>query len=140
MTESSPPPSGGGLLSSMQGLASTVLGILRTRLELFSVELEEEKLRLLRMLAWGGIAIFLGCIGLVFLAAFVCVLFWDEHRLLALGLMTLMFWGLAGMALWRVRSSAQASDDFLSASLAELQRDIEALKAHQKPNAEPPQT
>jgi len=136
MAESSPSPSGGGLLSSLQGLASTALGILQTRLELFSVELEEEKLRLLRMLAWGGIAIFLGCIGLVFLAAFVCVLFWDEHRLLALGLMTGMFWGLAGLAAWRVRQSAQASAEFLSVSLAELQRDIEALKAHQAANNE----
>ena len=58
------------------------------------------------------------------------------RRLLALGLMTGMFWGLAGLAAWRVRQSAQASAEFLSVSLAELQRDIEALKAHQAANNE----
>ena len=89
---------------------------------------EEEKLRLLRMLAWGGIAVFFGCVGFVFLAALVCVVFWEEHRVLALSLVTLTFWLVAGWAAWRVQTSARSAASFLSASLAELQRDVEALR------------
>jgi len=128
MADTSPPPSGGGLFASLRGLASTLLSILHTRVELLSVELEEEKLRLLRMLAWGGIAVFFGCVGFVFLAALVCVVFWEEHRVLALSLVTLTFWLVAGWAAWRVQTSARSAASFLSASLAELQRDVEALR------------
>src|SRR3990167_8618923 len=49
-----------GLLSSLQGLLATLLAIFQTRLELLVTELEEEKLRLLKVLAWGAVALLLG--------------------------------------------------------------------------------
>ena len=73
---------------SLKGLADSGLATLQTRLELFSVELKEEKLRASGFLFDTVLAaLFIG-FGVVFLMALLTVLFWDSHRLLALGLAT----------------------------------------------------
>ncbi len=138
MTESTHPAaaSRGGLLSSMQGLMATLLAIFQTRLELLAVELEEEKLRLLRVLAWGALALLLGGMGLLFTAAFITVLFWDDHRLLALGLMAGFFLLACVAAVFRVKWYVQSSAGLLAATLAELEHDRHALapaEQHQQP-------
>ena len=111
----------------MQGMLSTLLAILQTRLELLSTEVEEEKRRLLGTMAWGAVSILLGTMALAFLAVFITVLFWSTHRELVLGLMTLSF---AGGCVWAFRQAArqlQASGQWLDATLAELQADRQAL-------------
>lgn len=127
MAAESTTPSAGGLLSSLRGLLATLLAIFQTRLELLATELEEEKLRLLKVLAWGAVALLLGGMGLLFVAAFITVLFWDEHRLLALGLMGAFFILACALAMWRANAHWQASTGLLSATLAELDQDRQAL-------------
>lgn len=129
MTESTTPLASrsGGLMSSVQGLLATLVAIFHTRLELLSVELQEEKLRLLRVLAWGAVALLLGGVGILFVAAFITVLFWDEHRLLALGLMAGFFLLACGVAVSRANLHLQAATGLLSATLAELEQDRQAL-------------
>lgn len=127
MAAESTTPSAGGLLSSLRGLLATLLAIFQTRLELLATELEEEKLRLLKVLAWGAVALLLGGMGLLFVAAFITVLFWDEHRLLALGLMGAFFILACVLAMSRANAHWQASMGLLSATLAELDQDRRAL-------------
>ncbi|CAH0354515.1 phage holin family protein [Aquabacterium sp. CECT 9606] len=117
----------GGLLASLQGLLVTLLAIFQTRLELLVTELEEEKLRLLKVLAWGAVALLLGGMGMLFVAAFITVLFWDEHRLLALGLMAVFFVATCLAAVWRANTHWQVATGLLSATLAELDQDRRAL-------------
>lgn len=113
---------------SLKGFADTGLAALQTRLELFAVEVKEEKLRA------GGFlfdtvlaALFIG-FGFVFLLAFLTVLFWDSHRLLALGLATTALL-LAGVwAATRAATRLRAGSTLFSASLAEITRDREALR------------
>ena len=76
---------GTALKSSLRTLGATLLGVAHTRLELLALELEDEKRRVLGVLAWGAVAIMLGGFGLFFLAGWLTVLFWDSHRLWALG-------------------------------------------------------
>lgn len=121
----------GGLLSSLRQLTATSLALLHTRLALLAVELEEEKRRLLRVLAWGAITVFLGCVGLVFLAGLVVLAFWDTHRVLACVGVTLSFFGLTGLAAWRV-SVNLSTPGLLTATLQELQDDQAALTARQE--------
>ncbi|MBC7701100.1 phage holin family protein [Aquabacterium sp.] len=128
MAESTTPStSPGGLLSSLRGLMATLLAIFQTRLALLATELEEEKLRLLKVLAWGAVALLLGGMGLLFAAAFITVLFWDEHRLLALGLMAAFFVLACMVAVSRANAHWQAATGLLSATLAELDHDRRAL-------------
>lgn len=117
----------GGLLNSLRTLASTLLAIGRTRLELLSTELEEERLRLSSMLVWTLVALFCAGAGVVLSTVFFVVLLWDTNRLLALGFPALLF--LLGAALsWRVvLVKARSKPRLFSSSLAELSKDRDQL-------------
>lgn len=117
-----------GLLASLRGLAATSVGLLRTRIELFTLELHEETARLLGVLLWGFAAVLLAIVGTAFVAAFLTVLFWDGYRLLVLGLFALLFVGGAGVALVMVVRLARRASGLFAASLAELRRDETELK------------
>jgi len=121
----------GGLSASLRGLLVSGIGLLANRLELFGTELEEEKLRLLGLLAYGAAAFFLLGAGVVFLGIFLTVLFWDSNRLLVLAIFTAIFLIGGGLALYKARSHAHAETRLFSASLAELVRDRAALGAEE---------
>lgn len=118
---------GTALKSSLRTLGATLLGVAHTRLELLALELEDEKRRVLGVLAWGAVAIMLGGFGLFFLAGWLTVLFWDSHRLWALGGFALGFLSMGGWAWWRLRGLLGASEGWLSASLGEIEADRQAL-------------
>jgi uncharacterized membrane protein YqjE len=122
-----PSPQGRGLGASLQGLMATVLAIIHTRLELLVTELEEEKRRLLATVAWGAVGVLVGCFALAFAAVFITVLFWDSHRLLVVGLMTLTFGLISAWAMHRVKVLVRESGQMLSVTLAELDADRQAL-------------
>lgn len=124
----SPLPPGAGLLASLRGLLATALALLQTRFELLATELEEEKLRLLGILVYGAVAVLLLCIGAVFLAIFLALLWWD-HRLLVIGGFTLAFLLGGGAAWFLAQRQAHSGSRVFAASLAELQQDRQALKA-----------
>lgn len=109
-----------------------MMAIAQTRLALLATEVEEEKQRLLGVLAWGAIAILMGTVASVFLAGFITVLFWDSHPLLVLGCLTAAFAGACAWAVGRVKAITSSTEGMLTASLAELQADQEALLAAAK--------
>lgn len=117
----------GRLTASLRGLLATLVALGHDRLALASIELEEERDRLLATLAWGAAAVVLACFALAFAAVFVMVLFWDTHRLLALGSVTLMLGAAAGLAWWRIRCLWAGRAGLLPATLAELEADRRAL-------------
>lgn len=120
-------PSGGGLFASLRGLIATALALLQTRFELLATELEEEKLRLLSALAYGAAAILLLCIGSVFLAIYLTLLWW-EQRVLVIGAFTAVFL-LCGCGAWLMaRRQVRGESRMFAASLAELEQDREALR------------
>lgn len=118
-----------GLLASLRGFAATAVGLLRTRLELFKLELHEEAGRLIGLLLWGIAGVLLAIVGLVFVAVFLTVLFWDGHRLLALGLFACLFGGGAVFAVGRAGQLVSRGSGLFAGSLAELRRDEDALRA-----------
>lgn len=129
--------SSGGLLSSLRILLATSLAIFHNRLELLTTELEEEKLRLLRVLAWGALALLLGGMAILFVATFILVLFWEEHRLLAAGGLAALFVVACGLAVYRVKAHWMAATGLLSATLAELEQDRQALMSSSSDHQEP---
>lgn len=116
------------LLGSLRGFAATSVDLLRTRLDLFKLELHEEAGRLLGLLLWGFAAVLLAVLGLAFVAVFVTVLFWDGQRLLALGLFASLFVAAAAGAIGMVVRLARRGSGLFAASLAELRRDAAALR------------
>ncbi|MFC5513931.1 phage holin family protein [Massilia jejuensis] len=105
-------------------IGTTLAGMARTRLELAAVEVREETQSLLGYLAWTLLAVFLGAGALLLAALFVIALFWDEHRLLAIGTMAGLFALAAVLILARVRAGFAARAPMLAATRAELGKDI----------------
>ncbi|MBK8118614.1 MAG: phage holin family protein [Sulfuritalea sp.] len=116
-----------GLFLSTKGLLGTGVTLLRNRLELLGVELAQERLRVLSLLAYGGAAFLCIAAGLVFLAIFLTVLLWENNRLLALGVFSALFLGAGIASLSLAMSLARSGSQLFSASLAELRSDREAL-------------
>lgn len=116
------------MFASLRGLLVTAVGLLRTRIELLATELEEEKLRLIKLLVYGATAFFLLGAGVVLLVIFLTVLWWDSHRLLVIGGFTVLFLGCGIGALLLALRQMRAGSRLFEASLAELMQDREALQ------------
>jgi len=116
------------LLESLRNLAKTFVALVQTRIELFASEIDEERTRLARIVVLALTALF--CIGLavVLCVLLVAVLFWEDNRLLALGVLA-GFFALGGLAaLLALRSAVRQRPKFLSATLAELRKDEKELE------------
>jgi uncharacterized membrane protein YqjE len=123
--ESDPPKSGGGLLQSLRNLAATLVAVLQTRLELLVTEVEEERVRLGRVLALIVVAIFFLSLSVLTLTLFVIVLFWDTYRLSVVGGLAVVYLVIGGMAAFAARR--QPRPRLFSTSVAELIKDRERL-------------
>ncbi|MBN8441959.1 MAG: phage holin family protein [Thauera sp.] len=121
-------PSKPGLADSLHGLLDTGLHTVQTRIELLTVELQEEKLRLTSLLFNTLLSAVLLGFSLVFVAVFLTVLFWEEHRLLALGLASALF--ICGGLLTATNAAREIrrGSRLFAATLAEIARDREAIR------------
>ncbi|MBX3609291.1 MAG: phage holin family protein [Hydrogenophaga sp.] len=121
-------PAGQRLSGSLRGLAGTLLELAQVRLELFSVEAQEEVLRVAGLVAYGAIALVCLALGLCFVAMLVTVALWDTHRLLALAVFAGVFLVAGLLAAWQARSRVLRGSRLFSASIDELRQDREALE------------
>lgn len=117
---------GSGLMGSVKRLATTLTSIVSTRLELLANELQEERLRLTQIFIFTLLALLSFGTGLLLLAVFIVVLFWDEHRLVALGALSAIFFAL-GLLSTVLQSKSRSKSRLFSASLAELAKDKDSL-------------
>ncbi|MDW7619172.1 MAG: phage holin family protein [Nitrosomonadaceae bacterium] len=122
------PASEGGLIESIRKLAITLVGVLQTRLQIFSTELEEAKLQLGQLLLLGLVTVFCLGLGVVLLTVFFVVLFWDSYRLPVLGVMSGLFLVLGIFAALALRAKSAENTRMFSSTLAELSKDREQLK------------
>ncbi|MBB5608399.1 MULTISPECIES: phage holin family protein [unclassified Janthinobacterium] len=118
-------------------VAATIAAIVQTRLALAAVEVEEESLRFLTYLALAMLALLCLFVGLVLLIFMVIVLFWDTHRIAAIGLTAAVFIIAAIATLLGVRSSFRSKPKLLSFTMAELNKDLEGLQAMTRRGSEP---
>lgn len=123
---------GEGLLVSLKKLTATLIAIVHTRIELLSTDLEEGRERLISLLAMTFVALFCLCFGMVLLAILVVVLFWDTHRLLALGTLTALFLLIGSVLGFMALRALKDMPRMFEASLAELVKDHQALDGKQE--------
>lgn len=114
-------------------IGATVLAMARTRLELASVELQEETQRVVGYLALALIATVLGSVALLLAVILVLALFWDTHRLLALSAMIGVFAIGCAITVARLRTGLAQRPPLLSQTLAELRKDAAALHGGSEP-------
>src|SRR6185295_19519222 len=97
-------PRSPGLLASLRKLGSTFLELLQTRLELIATEIEEERTRLIRLLILSAVAGFFLALGIVVLTFFIIVLAWDTHRVLATGILAVLYLAAGIFAAMKARA------------------------------------
>ncbi len=119
---------GSGLFDSLRAMLATLVALTHTRLELLSVELEQEADRLSGTLLWAILGIFCAGLAVLMIALTIVIAFWDGHRLLAAALVALLFASLAIAASLVVRHRLRTRPRFLSATIGELERDAQALE------------
>lgn len=116
------------LANSLRGFLDNGLQTVQTRLELLALELQEEKLRLGSLVLNVLLSALLLAFGIVFLLIFLTVLFWDEHRLVALGISTVVCIGAALFTASNAAREIKRGSRLFASSLAEIARDREALR------------
>ena len=94
-TGPSAPP---GILGSLRTLADGLFATLEDRLELVSVELQEEKFRLIQLFVWISAAVFAGVLAITFASLTLVYFFWESARLAVLGGLA-VFYTVAAVAL-----------------------------------------
>jgi len=116
------------LRASLSSVASSLLGLTRTRLELFSLEAAEEKSRLFKLLGMAfGALLFVTLAVLVFTIT-IAVAFWPtENRYVALGLLAAIYAVIGIGLLLSVRRHLVHGPAPFSATIEELGRDAELL-------------
>ena len=115
------------LFTASRRLLASLMANGETRLRLAVLELEEERSRLFTLLLLLGLSLVLMLLGISMLALLVVVLFWDTHRLAAIGISALMLLGggitsaLLGLRLARRHT-------LLKETLAQLAQDRQLLE------------
>jgi uncharacterized membrane protein YqjE len=116
------------LAETLPRLIGTVLGMLRSRLELASIDLEDEIQWALGTLLAGAAAVMLASFALLFGVLAMVVLYWDTHRMAALlggaGAFALLAVSIAVSIVRLLRRKPR----FLAATLAELEKDKKCLR------------
>jgi uncharacterized membrane protein YqjE len=117
-----------GLLDSARSLGANLLSLGHTRFELFSVELREEIARLSTALLGGVAAVILAALGVAFAGLAVVIATQEEHRPIAACAVSAAFIAAACGIAWRLLRAKRAKPRAFDATLAELERDYQAIK------------
>lgn len=119
--------SAGGLFASLKTLSASLIGIVQTRLELLSTDVAEERERLTALLVLAQVALFCLGVGVVLLAILIVVVFWESHRLSALGALIGVFLIAGAAAGWLALHRLRTKPRLFAASLDELAKDRQQL-------------
>ncbi len=123
-------PGPSSLLGSLREFVDALMGSVHDRIELLSVELQEEKHRLIQLLIWLGAIMFLSLLVVIFVSLVLVVIFWETARIAVVV-------SLAGayLAAWIVvvlafRRFLQRQPKPFSATLRELREDRACLRTN----------
>ncbi|MEP6943993.1 MAG: phage holin family protein [Betaproteobacteria bacterium] len=122
-------PRAAGVSDSLFRLGGTVVAMLRTRLELATVEFEEERERATELLLLVVCSVLLGLFALLFASLFVIAWYWDSaYRMWAIGGVTLFYVALAAVIVLRLQQRRRDKPTAFAATLSELGHDVSALR------------
>ncbi len=112
---------------SSRRLGAALLGLLHSHVELFGIELQEQKSRTVSLLLFAGLALVFALLALVALSGLILILLWDNYRMQGMiGLC--IFYLLAGVfCAMRLKAAVFDESSPFSGTLEELANDRERL-------------
>lgn len=119
---------GDGITAALRSLGSRFLSLAANRLQLFSVELQEEKLRFLDLLLALLLSLALGAIALVM--GTVCLALWLKQLFgyPGLGLAALVFMAVAVALFLVTRRKLKTGPNPFAQTITEFKKDVECLR------------
>lgn len=121
------------LFTASRRLLTSLLASSETRLRLAVLELEEERSRLFTLLLLLGLSLVLLLLGLGMLALLAVALYWDTHRLAAIGISALVLLG-GGIATALLGLRLARRHTLLKETLAQLAQDRQLLEVSREPS------
>jgi uncharacterized membrane protein YqjE len=118
-----------GLFASTKSLLHRLVTLLHRRAELFTTELEEEITRLVGVLIWSFVGVQCAIIGLTFVAVTVLLFVPEGARPWVAAALAALFLGIAAFGAVSIKKIIAAKTRPFDASLRELEKDREHLKA-----------
>jgi uncharacterized membrane protein YqjE len=118
----------GGLFGSVRRVADTCLSSVHNRVELFALELQEEKLRLVRLLLWTGAALFSIFLAITIITIAIVMAF-PDHSLLVLIIFGVLYAAIAAGTCVKLRNEMKDAPPPLAETIAELKKDVECLRS-----------
>jgi len=124
------PGSRPSLFQSLKGYLATWVELLRTRLELFSTELQEEKERAQQMVVLAAVSMLCLAFGVLLMTLLVVAACWEtQYRLVVLGGFALLYLAAGIVIAVVLRRKNQNRPKFFAATLAELSKDYQHLSS-----------
>ena len=114
-----------GLLKSLRSVFARLIATFQTRAELFAVELQEERYRLIELLLMAGVALLLAGVGLLLLSLTIILVFAEPYRLYVALLLVLLYAGAAAALVWKIRHKLR--DEPFSETIGQLKKDWDCL-------------
>jgi len=125
-----PPQSEEGLIASLHHFGRSLLGLVITRLEILSTEVDETRLDLTKLAIVALIVLFSVQMGLILGMLFVVLAVGSENRLAAIGISALVFLlGAGGGILW-LKSWLKDRPRLFRTTIAELRKDASRLRGN----------
>lgn len=121
----------GGLFSSVRRMADTCLSSVHNRVELFGLELQEEKLRLVRLLLWTVAALFASFLAITVITIAVVMIFPEENRKVVVSVFAVFYAIMATVLGLKLRSEIKNAPPPLADTTAELKKDLDALRSRE---------
>ena len=125
-TQTAPPP--GGIFDALRSFMATWVAVIKTRVDLISVEIEEQRAWLEHLMLLAVAATFCISLGLVVFTLFVVMLFWESYRLWVLGGFALLYLGGGLFLAMKVKGILKNRPKMFSGTTEELTKDYVRLQ------------
>lgn len=116
------------ITASLAHFGATLIDTVHTRLELASLEIEDELARYLRYFIYSLVALFCLFVALLLAILLLVALYWDTHRELILTGLIGFFTCAATGIFFAVHASFKKKPPLLHATLSEFKSDIHCLR------------
>lgn len=121
-------PSPSGLLGSLRGFADGLLGTIHDRVELLSIELHEEKYRLIQIFIWISATVFTGMLAIIFASLVIVYCFWETARLAVLVSLAVVYIAAFAAVLTYFRRFLSTQPKPFAGTLGELKEDRACIR------------
>ena len=119
---------GAGLFEHIRAFLATGVAILKTRIDIISLEIEEQREWMERIMMMAVAAFCCLGFGLLLLTLFLVVLFWETHRLWVLGGFTALYLGTGITLVLMLRKKSRERPKLFATTTAELSKDHSRLQ------------